>query len=183
MSKYTRRDFTKTGLLAAGILFFPGCAIKEEDPSYHFFTKEEAICVIALSEQIIPADDEFGGATDAEVIYYIDRQLMGAFKKNATIYRSGLKSLQTFCNNSFSKSFQNLNSDQQIEIMNMMEGNQIDKQLWNNPSNFFSMVLTHTMQGFYGSPIHGGNKDHMSFNMLHIDGMLKVRLESPSEQG
>jgi len=36
------------------------------------------------------------------------------------------------------------------------------------------------MQGFYGSPIHGGNQNHMSFNMLKIDGMLKVRLESPS---
>jgi gluconate 2-dehydrogenase gamma chain len=67
--------------------------------------------------------------------------------------------------------------------MKLMEGNKIDKQLWNKPSSFFSIVLTHTMQGFYGSPIHGGNKNHMSFNMLKVDGMLKVRLESPSKQG
>ncbi|MCF6222105.1 MAG: gluconate 2-dehydrogenase subunit 3 family protein [Flavobacteriaceae bacterium] len=183
MSTFSRRDFTKTSLLAAGILFFPGCKIKEEDPSYHFFTQDKAKCVIALCEQIIPADDQYGGATDAEVIYYIDRQLAGTFKDNATSYRNSIETLQEFCSKSFGKTFQNLNSEKQIEVMKLMEGNKIDKQLWSNPSSFFSMVLTHTMQGFYGSPIHGGNKDHMSFDMLKIDGMLKVRLESPSEQG
>jgi gluconate 2-dehydrogenase gamma chain len=30
------------------------------------------------------------------------------------------------------------------------------------------------MQGYYGSPIHGGNKDYMSFNMLGLDYPLII---------
>ncbi len=182
MSNYTRRDFAKTGLLAAGVLFFPGCAIKEEDSSYYFFSKKERSCVIAICEQIIPRDEQYGGATDAEVVYYIDRQLLGPLKDNATEYRMGIKSLQAFCLSSYGKFFEELNSELQIDIMKKMESNNIDKKIWNKPSSFFKLVHDNTMQGFYGSPIHGGNQNHMSFNMLKIDGMLKVRLESPSNQ-
>ena len=35
-------------------------------------------------------------------------------------------------------------------------------------SPFFQMVVDHTMQGFYGSPEHGGNKDEASWKMLGI---------------
>jgi gluconate 2-dehydrogenase gamma chain len=30
------------------------------------------------------------------------------------------------------------------------------------------------MQGYYGSPIHGGNKDYMSFDMLGLDYPLNI---------
>ncbi len=30
------------------------------------------------------------------------------------------------------------------------------------------MVLDHCMQGFYGSPRHGGNKDYASWRMLGV---------------
>lgn len=175
MSKYTRRDFIRTGgIVAAGILFFPGCAIKEEDSSYRFFTNKEAECVIALCEQIIPEDEEFGGATEAEVIYYIDRQLLGVFKDHASIYRENLVKLQAYCVNKFGKQFQDLSSNRQIDIMKLMEKNKIEDGEWKKPSIFFKMLLKHTMQGFYGSPIHGGNKDYMSFNMLKMDYPLNI---------
>ena len=31
------------------------------------------------------------------------------------------------------------------------------------------MILEHSMQGFYGSPEHGGNRGYASFKMLDID--------------
>ena len=37
------------------------------------------------------------------------------------------------------------------------------------------------MQGVYGSPIHGGNKNFLSFDILNIDGLLRQRLESPKK--
>ena len=30
------------------------------------------------------------------------------------------------------------------------------------------MVVAHTMQGFYGSPRHGGNREAMSWRMLGV---------------
>lgn len=183
MLTVNRRDFIKTGgIITAGMYFLPACSSKiVEDVSYHFFTKDEGACVIALCEQIIPADNQFGGATDAGVVHYIDRHLSETFSEQAPIYRESLKKLQVHCHKEFGKAFQNLESDQQIGLMKLMESNKIDPESWKQPTAFFRLLHSHTMQGFYGSPIHGGNKNHMSFNMLETEGLLKIRLETPSK--
>ena len=33
---------------------------------------------------------------------------------------------------------------------------------------FFDLAVTHAMQGFYGSPRHGGNRDFASWRMLGV---------------
>jgi gluconate 2-dehydrogenase gamma chain len=35
------------------------------------------------------------------------------------------------------------------------------------------MVVDHTMQGFYGSPAHGGNRDEASWKMLGVTGVME----------
>ena len=176
MSTFNRRDFIKTGgVVAAGLLYLPSCVSKmKQEASYRFFTLDEAICVIALCEQIIPADDEFGGATDAGVIFYIDRQLSGLLNQHADSYRENLQKLQAYCKNEFGKPFQGLSSEEQINVMKMIEGNKIDASLWERPADFFRLILSHTMQGYYGSPIHGGNREYLSFNMLRLDYPLNI---------
>jgi gluconate 2-dehydrogenase gamma chain len=34
---------------------------------------------------------------------------------------------------------------------------------------FFDLVRRHTMEGYYGSPRHGGNRDAVSWRMLGLD--------------
>ncbi|HAH24695.1 MAG TPA: gluconate 2-dehydrogenase, partial [Prolixibacteraceae bacterium] len=52
------------------------------------------------------------------------------------------------------KSFETLNPEDQITIMKAMESNQLNEKEWpqGKASDFFNLVLSHTMQGFYGSP-------------------------------
>ena len=174
MNQLNRRSFIKSAGLAFGsVLFFPSCL--KHNNLYRFFTPEEALCVIALCEQIIPKDQS-PGATDAGVIFYIDRQLSGVFQYDQETYRNGIRDLQNFSKKNNGKTFEALLSKEQIKLMKMMESNLISEKDWNlgNPSDFFSLVLSHTMQGFYGSPIHGGNKNFMSFEMLRIDYPLVI---------
>ena len=174
MSKPNRRDFIKSASLAFGsVLLLPSCL--KQNNIYRFFTPEEAKCIIAFSEQIIPKDESPGG-TDAGVIFYIDRQLSTVFNYDQDTYRNGIKNLQAYCKGKYSKSFETLNPEDQITIMKAMESNQLNEKEWpqGKASDFFNLVLSHTMQGFYGSPIHGGNKDYMSFEMLRIDYPLVI---------
>jgi len=174
MTAQNRRDFIKTAGLAFGsVLLIPSCRFQY--PVYRFFTPEEARCMITFCEQIIPKD-ESPGATDAGVIHYIDRQLSGVFHYDQETYRSGIKNLQSYCMKNHGNSFELLASDLQIDILKIMESNQLNDQEWsdNGAMDFFNLVLSHTMQGFYGSPIHGGNKDYMSFKMLKIDYPLVI---------
>ncbi len=88
-----RRDFLKTtGFAIGGMLMFPSC--QYEPAPFRFFTQAEADCLIAICERIIPADD-MPGATDAGVIYYIDKQVSGFFSKHQEDDRVGLAVLQS----------------------------------------------------------------------------------------
>lgn len=174
MSNPNRRDFIKSASLAFGsVLLFPSCL--KQAGNYRFFSLEEASCIIAFCEQIIPRD-ESPGATDAGVVNYIDRQLSGVFHYDQETYRMGIRNLQTYCSGKFGKSFESLVPADQMILMKTMESNQLTETEWpdGKPSDFFNLVLSHTMQGFYGSPIHGGNKNYMSFEMLRIDYPLVI---------
>jgi len=57
----------------------------------------------------------------------------------------------------------------------MMEKNEMPQEQWTiSPKKFFDLLLDRTMQGFYGSPRHGGNKNYMSFKMLKLDYPLLI---------
>ena len=175
MTAFNRRDFIKSAGMAFGsILLFPSC-LKRATNAYRFFTPEEANCIVAFCEQIIPKD-ESPGATDAGVIHYIDRQLAGVFHYDQETYRNGIKRLQDLCTKNYGKAFEKLIFDEQTNILKKMESNQLSAAEWpsDKPADFFNLVRSHTMQGFYGSPIHGGNKDYMSFEMLRIDYPLVI---------
>jgi gluconate 2-dehydrogenase gamma chain len=174
MTKLNRRDFIRSAGLAFGsVLFFPSCL--KQPSTYRFFSPEEALCIIAVSEQIIPKD-ESPGATDAGVIHYIDRQLSGIFHYDQETYRNGIKNLQDYSTKKHSKLFETLPFDEQTQLLLKLEANQLNETEWpqGKPSDFFNLVRGHTMQGFYGSPIHGGNKNFMSFEMLKIDYPLVI---------
>lgn len=174
MSEFNRRSFIKTtGLVAGGIPLFSSCLSKPL--AYRVFTEEEARCIIALCEQIIPRDD-FPGATDAGVIHYIDRQLASVFRHNQANYREGIIKLQAYCSDKYESLFEDLDAEAQTGIMKQMEANRMDESEWagRRPALFFSMVRNHTMQGFYGSPIHGGNRDYMSFRMMDFEYPLVI---------
>ena len=174
MTVLLRRDFIKlTGLAFGSVLLLPSCL--KRNGLYRFFTTEEAGCIIAFCEQIIPKD-EFSGATDAGVIYYIDRQLSGVFHYDQETYRNGIKNLQEYCAKKYGKPFENVGFVEQTKLLKMLESNHLEKTEWpqGKPAEFFNLVCSHAMQGFYGSPIHGGNKDFLSFEMLRIDYPLVI---------
>jgi gluconate 2-dehydrogenase gamma chain len=160
-----RRSFLKTGAAGFGsILLMPSC-LKQLSP-YQFFSNEEALCVIALCEQIIPEDEYGGGATEAGVINYIDRQLVAVFSYDQVRYQQGVEALQQSCLERYGKRFETLDSATQLETLQSIEGGELQ--------SFFSLVISHTMQGFYGSPRHGGNKNYMSYKMMGLDYPLVI---------
>ena len=169
-----RRDFIKRiGVLYGSILFYPSCT--KRSSLYRVFSNDEAACLIAICEQLIPADQD-PGATDAGVIFFIDRQTHIRFPKDLTTYQKGIAALQTSCKVQYGMLFEQLESAAQIETMKRMEQGRLPAEHWEGISqqSFFNLVLNRTMQGFYGSPRHGGNKDYVSYRMLKLDYPLLV---------
>jgi gluconate 2-dehydrogenase gamma chain len=170
-----RRAFLRTGMAGFGsILLMPSCF--RQDRSWLFFTEAEASCVIALCEQIIPSDEYGGGATEAGVIHYIDRQLVAVFDYDQVVYQKGIAALQAACLEKYGKRFEVLDPAIQNFICSQLEGNDLAGSDWGDlrQSRFFSLVVRHTMQGFYGAPRHGGNRNYMSYRMMGLDYPLVV---------
>ena len=164
-----RREFIKiAGAGVGSIILASGCS--QDGGKWRFFTDEEALVVEAITEQIIPADED-AGARDARVINYIDKQLTGFSAKHQQTYRRGITGLQQTSMNLFGKNYELLEWDQQTAVLKKLEAGDAEGDIWKTDSsrNFFQLIRNHTMQGFYGSPRHGGNRRFVSFKMLRLD--------------
>jgi len=165
----TRRDFIRQISLACGsVMFIPACS--GYDSVWRFFSETEAKTVIAFAEQIIPADKD-PGATDANVINFIDKQLVGPYTRFQEMYRKGIPAIENSAQKMFQKAFYDLEFSVQTEFMIKMEKGELSEELWKETgqTNFFRLMLDHTMQGFYGSPRHGGNVNYVSYKMMKLD--------------
>ncbi|MDR1356120.1 MAG: gluconate 2-dehydrogenase subunit 3 family protein [Tannerellaceae bacterium] len=171
-----RRQFIKQSVAWSGCLLLPACRPDPRQRLYRTFSPEEADCLIALCEQVIPADDT-PGATDAGVIFYIDNAVAHYFPKTISRYKSGVASLQAYCIGEHGSPFETLPTQVQTDIMKRMESGDLPaSDGWEgvSPKSFMSMLVEHTMQGFYGPPRHGGNRHYASYRMLKLDFPLVV---------
>lgn len=173
----SRRTALKVGLVGlvgaavgVGSTAMLGRLGRSVQPKYRFFTDPEAGLLIDICEQLIPGDDT-PGATETGAIHYIDRQLCGVFKRHQQTYRRGLESFNRTCLQEHGQPFQSLPATKKVEALRAIESGRSARELWDKPSPqaFFNLVLAHTMQSFYGSPRHGGNRDYASYRMLGLD--------------
>jgi gluconate 2-dehydrogenase gamma chain len=135
--------------------------------SWRVFSDAEAKLVDALADQVVPADDA-PSARQAGVIHYIDTQLDGPLRRFAPAYRQGLVEFEAACRERAGSSFLDLGFDKGKEFLRTIERGDVSPSL----ATFFAMVIDHTMQGFYGSPKHGGNRDGASWKMLDIEEVM-----------
>lgn len=139
-----------------------------------FFTEKEALVVAAAAARIFPSDENGPGANEAGVVLYIDRQLAGPYGRDRyryvqepfedgvpeqgyqgraaprEIYRAGLKLLG---------SFPSLDAAAQDRAL---------KQIERTP--FFQLLRTHTIEGMFCDPMHGGNADLIGWQLIGFPG-------------
>jgi gluconate 2-dehydrogenase gamma chain len=127
-----------------------------------FFTEAQAAEVDAMAAQIIPTDST-PGAREARVLNFIDRALTTFEKDEQQAYVKGLQDLDAQTKKLFPSAprFSALSSDQQIQVLTAME-----------KTPFFTLVRTHTVTGFFASPIHGGNYNKVGWKLVNYDDSL-----------
>ncbi|HEX9147387.1 MAG TPA: gluconate 2-dehydrogenase subunit 3 family protein, partial [Candidatus Binatia bacterium] len=125
------------------------------------FDPHQRETIEAATDRIIPADRD-PGARETGVVDYIEKTLATYEAEHAPLYSAGVQELDRLAREKFTaEQFISLRPEQQDEILAHLE-----KQR----SPFFSILIEHTMQGFYGDPRHGGNRDGMSWKMIGFPG-------------
>jgi len=133
-----------------------------EARGFAFFTLEQALEVEAMAAQIVPTD-ETPGAREARVVAFIDRVLTTFDHDRQSDYTQGLEALSAKTRELFagSRTFSSLRDEQQIQVLEAIE-----------TTPFFELVRTHTITGFFASPVHGGNFGKVGWELLGYDDAL-----------
>lgn len=150
-----RRSFL-AGTAAAAAL--SGTACRRETSQWRTLTDSEAATLSVLCDQIIPAGEQ-PGARWAGAVRFIDIQLTRTYKAHRSAYRDGLRQAEDLAQSRFKSPLVQLPPDRQLECAQELE---------RQSPQFFSLLIAHTMQSFYGSPRHGGNRDAISWRMLGV---------------
>jgi len=119
----------------------------------------------AIAAQIIP-DDDTAGAVGAGVIYFIDRSLSGYDQDKREIYSKGLAAAQAKRAELFpgSTGIAALSPAQQIALLKAIE-----------ETEFFRTVRLHTVLGFFGHPMYGGNRNEAGWKLIGIQASMSYQ--------
>src|SRR5512146_357024 len=166
----SRRVFLKQGTIGVGGLLFVNLFPETLLAAHHearaaaaagnkftFLTPEEAADVRAFAAQVIPTDDT-PGATEANVVYFIDNVLTNYEPEHQADFRKAVQDLNTVVEeeNPSVKRFSALTPDKQVEAMQAFEneakgGRPGRRGRLANPGGF-QMLRVLTLAGFLADP-------------------------------
>jgi gluconate 2-dehydrogenase gamma chain len=135
-----------------------------------FFNDEHAEVVAAFAERLMPGEPGKPGATDANVLNYIDLALAGVYADQQDFYRRGLAQLETWCRNTYHQSFARLSAAQQDEVIGALEQGKAGGFDYPTAQAFFNTLRTHTIEGMFSDPAYGGNRNFAGWQLVGFPG-------------
>ena len=142
-------------------------------------TAAESETLGAIAARLIPTDANGPGAAEARAAQYIDRALGGALASFRETYRAGLAAIDRYAETAKGSPFARLPAADQDALLHDVERNAAAG--FANAAAFFSLVLSHTVQGTFCDPYYGGNANFVGWDLIGYPG---VRLAVTSgEQG
>ena len=128
-------------------------------PTFRTLTPDEAAELSAVAARIMPTTDT-PGATEAGVIYFLDRALGAEQKSTLPMLRAGIADLRRRAarRKPAIKTFTALSAaDQDAILLGIEKG------------EFFQAMRFVTMVGMFGDPAHGGNRGHVGWTLLGFE--------------
>jgi gluconate 2-dehydrogenase gamma chain len=169
----------------------PGVAGSE----YVFFTPQEVAFIEAAVGRLIPNDPVGPGAVEANVPFFLDRQLAGKFGRGdhyylggpwpkgtpeqgyqtrfspSQLYRAAIAAIDKYAGANFNGAlFGKLETSNQDKVLKGLESGEIKLDDGVDSKTFFAMLLQNTKEGYFSDPIYGGNKDMGAWKMIGFPG-------------
>ena len=160
-----------------------------------FFTPAETMALTAMVDRLFPADALSPGASDLGVVYFLDRQLAGAYGEGAKTYRAG-PWMQGTPNQGFQLpftpaelyrlalaeiasaldkakpgiTFDQLSPQEQDRVLSELESGTF--ALASVPGKiFFETLRTNVIEGLFSDPAYGGNRSMKAWSMIGFPGV------------
>jgi gluconate 2-dehydrogenase gamma chain len=140
-----------------------------------FFDERQALIVAAAAARIFPSDESGPGATEANVVIYIDRQLAGAYGRDRFRY-----TLEPFEQGTTEQGFQGRATPRDTyregivmlgEDFDKLPAEAQDTKLRDvEDTRFFRLLRQHVIEGMFCDPMHGGNAGLIGWQLIGFPG-------------
>jgi gluconate 2-dehydrogenase gamma chain len=162
---------------------------------FKFFTADERAFIEAVVDRLIPPDPTGPGAVEANVPFFLDRQLAGLFGRGdhyflggpwkkgapeqgyqmrfspAQLYRAAIGAIGDYVSANFNgAAFAKLSDANKDKVLKGLEAGTIQLGGGVDAKAFFAMLLQNTKEGYLSDPIYGGNKDMAAWKMIGFPG-------------
>jgi gluconate 2-dehydrogenase gamma chain len=174
--------------------------VKSSGPAregYTFLTVPEAAFVEAFVDVLVPADELTPSGTDLGLATFIDRQLAGAWGKGDRLYqqgpwaqgapghgyqlplapaeffRAGIAAVNKHCKQEYGKEFDRLPPAEKQKVLENLDKSAIALDHLSG-KQFFEVAYQAAMEGLFGDPVYGGNKNKAAWKMIGYPGVIAV---------
>lgn len=178
--------------------------VQGADDTWLILTQQEAAFFSAAADAIIPKDGLSPSGSECGVAVFIDRQLASAWGGGDRMYRAGpyvkgtpeqgyqlpltphqffvagVRAANAWCEKTYGRSFDRLDPAQRDEALTAMQKGTAEFDGF-DAKQFFAALLTINMEGFFGDPVYGGNRNKASWRMLGFPGLPAIYAENVDE--
>jgi gluconate 2-dehydrogenase gamma chain len=178
----TRRTLIE---IAAATALIPAAAIRSaaQTATARSLSAAQRRTTEMLVDRIIPADELGPGALELGAANYIDVQMADYLAPQKDAWIAGLAELDAFSMQSQRAVFADLPAEKRDQVLEAITGSSGPQNL----RNFFNQARTYTLQGTFGDPHYGGNKDGKGWDIIRYPGPRPAtspemqRMDKPAE--
>jgi gluconate 2-dehydrogenase gamma chain len=132
----------------------------------------------AFVERLIPKDELGPSAAEAGAQIYIDRVLAGPNANEKATFIDGLTAMDAFAKSSQGAAFAELAPEKRDAVITAVENG--TAQGFANARQFFNRARRLTLEGMFGDPYYGGNKNFAGWDLIRYPGPRPAT--SPEDQ-
>jgi gluconate 2-dehydrogenase gamma chain len=92
-------------------------------------------------------------------------------------YRLGIKAIDALCRQKLNNAFAALDASKQDEVLKDIQKGSLTSTGLSLATFFSDFLLKNVMEGYFGDPMYGGNKDMAAWKMIRYPGVRADYLE------
>jgi len=122
----------------------------------------------AFVERLIPHDELGPSAAEAGAQIYIDRALAGPNAGEKQTFLDGLAAMDAYARRTQGAAFAELPPEKRDAVMTAMDSGTAEG--FANARQFFARARRLTLEGMFGDPYYGGNKNFAGWDLIRYPG-------------
>ena len=183
MSEQRPGEISRRAVLA-GAALVPVAALAQQTkptPTPTALSDAQLRLLAAFVDRIIPKDELGPSASESDVPIYINRALGDYLAGEKTAFVEGLEATDAFARRSQSQAFIELTPEKQDAVLTAMEsGTAVG---FENARAFFNRARRLTMEGMFGDPYYGGNKNFAGWDLIRYPGPRLATTQDEQKMG